>query len=213
MASASLAALLCVAHLPSAQAQEDGILATFKECATITDDLERLACFDQALVTAEESAKLAEEEFERQIELTKQEAEDRFGFLADPEPEQEEETETAEREEAETEEAGQAEAEAAAQATAAVAAVRREQERAEALREAGKTPKESTGEVVAVWRLPSKRFAFRLEDGQVWKQTGGGSTKLAPHLGARVKIKKARFGVFKMWVDGKRGFVTVQRVK
>ena len=199
MASVSLAAFLCVASPPASQAQEDGILATFKECAAIADDLERLACFDQALVTAEETARLAEEEFQRQIEITKQEAEDRFGFLGDPEPEEKEETETAER--AETE------------AAAAEAAVRREQERAEALREAAKTPKKSTGEVVAIWRLPSKRFAFRLEDGQVWKQTGGGSPNLAPHLGAKVRIEKALFGTFKMWVEGKRGFVTVKRVK
>lgn len=213
MASASLIALLCVASPPASQAQEDGILATFKECATIADDLERLACFDQALVTAEETARLAEEEFQRQIEITKQEAEDRFGFLGDPEPEEKEETETAEREDAETGEAEQAEAEAAAEIAAAEAAVRREQERAEALREAAKTPKKSTGEVIAVWRLPSKRFAFRLEDGQVWKQTGGGSPNLAPHLGAKVRIEKALFGTFKMWVEGKRGFVTVKRVK
>ena len=95
---------------------------------------------------------------------------------------------------------------------------RLEKERRKAEKAAAKEAKKREREQVVVAKITSVtkhhdgRFSVMLDNGQVWRETSGSRVGL-PAQGARVELKRGRFGGYRMNIDGLYQTAWVKRTK
>lgn len=95
---------------------------------------------------------------------------------------------------------------------------RLEKERRKAEKAAAKEAKKREREQVVVAKITSVtkhhdgRFSVTLDNGQVWRETSGSRVGL-PAQGARVELKRGRFGGYRMNIDGLYQTAWVKRTR
>ena len=184
--------LACVALPGAAHAQ--GSANPYEVCSKIGDDARRLACFDATYAKEVSLAETRAQEREERAIAQEQREVDNFGFTQA----QVEEREKAEREER------RAEAVAAGQPTAEMDREERLVERAD--------PRVASS-VAEVWTDQRRKYVLLLANGQIWRANSEGNYRGSIRPGWNVEIKKGKIGGFRLHVEGKTGFLGVDRVR
>jgi hypothetical protein len=71
------------------------------------------------------------------------------------------------------------------------------------------TPFDAT--IVDVWRTQDDRFAVKLDNGQIWRETAG-SRITVPKKGWTVKVTKSRFSGYRMEIENRKRLASVRLV-
>ena len=76
------------------------------------------------------------------------------------------------------------------------------------------TGSELVAEITALDEDPIyRRFQFTLDNGQVWQSTSTGSLKWGFRVGQKVTIRISSLGGYRLYIEGRRGFRGVKRVR
>jgi hypothetical protein len=174
----------------SAVAEENDPLGPLRDCPSIADPLERVACFDKGF--AEADRKLGTDRVEKAVRTREE-----FGLTGSQLEEKRQEREAKEREPVESKGV-------VAQATPA----------------ATPTPEAADGDLDRISDKISEVFTdgaqhkvFLLENGQIWRETTGSTYRGILRSGFEVEIRKSMMGGYRLTIDGRTGFFVVRRIR
>jgi hypothetical protein len=167
-------------------AQEGDPLGPLRDCPSIADPLERVACFDRGFAEADQGLRT-----HRAEEATR--TREDFGLTGSQLVEKRKESEPAQDNRAE---APPAKAPARAVAKSADGDLDR-----------------MSGTISEVFTDGAQHKVFLLENGQIWRETTGSTYRGILRSGFEVEIRKSLMGGYRLTIDGRTGFFVVQRIR